>query len=313
MTFPHLLLALSVIVVWGTNFVIIKLGLGELPPLLFATLRFAFSCLPWVFFMRRPPVAWWLMIANGFFLGFGMFGVLFIAMRADITPGVASLLVQTQAFFTIALSMLLLGERVRAFQLAGLVLCVAGLALFFWHVDANTTLRGLLLTLGCGLSWAIANLVAKRAATSTPKQDSGPAPADSHVVQPEPSFNMLGFMVWSSLFAVPPLFAASLVLDGPDRIGMALTHASVFGWSASLWQGVANTLFGFGAWNWLLARYPAATVSPLSLLVPVVGMASAALAFAEPLPAWKLVAGGLILLGLATITLWPRLRARFAA
>ena len=78
-----------------------------------------------------------------------------------------------------------------------------------------------------------------------------------------------------------------------------------------MWQGVANTLFGFGAWNWLLARYPAATVSPLSLLIPVVGMASAALAFAEPLPAWKLEAGGLILFGLVTITLWPRLRTFF--
>ena len=313
MAFPHLLLALAVIVVWGTNFVIIKLGLGELPPLLFATLRFAFSCLPWIFFVRRPPVAWGALIANGFFLGFGLFGVLFIAMRADVAPGVASLLVQTQALFTIVLSILLLGERVRAFQLAGLALCVAGLALFFTHIDANTTLRGLLLTLSCGLSWAIANLVAKRAAASVAKQIHSGASADSHTGERQQSLNMLGFMVWSSLFAVPPLLAASLVFEGAGRIGLALTHASILGWSASVWQGVANTLFGYGAWNWLLARYPAATVSPLSLLVPVVGMASAALAFAEPLPPWKLEAGGLVLLGLATITLWPRLQARFAA
>jgi O-acetylserine/cysteine efflux transporter len=311
MAFPHLLLALAVILVWGTNFVVIKLGLGELPPLLFATLRFAFSCLPWVFFVRRPPAAWGLMIANGLFLGFGMFGVLFIAMRADVTPGVASLLVQTQAFFTIGLSMLLLGERVRVFQLVGLAFCVAGLALFFVHVDANTTLRGLLLTLGCGLSWAIANLVAKRAATSSEAYVRAHSPAGSGGNEHEQSFSMLGFMVWSSLFAVPPLLAASFVLEG-DRIGAALLHASAFGWIASVWQGVANTLFGFGAWNWLLARYPAATVSPLSLLIPVVGMASAALAFGEPLPAWKLEAGALILLGLVTITLWPRLRSRFA-
>jgi len=300
MALSHLLLALAVILVWGTNFVIIKLGLGELPPLLFATLRFVFSCLPWVIFVRRPPVSWGALIANGFFLGFGLFGLLFIAMRADIAPGVASLLVQTQALFTIVLSILVLGERVRAFQLAGLALCVAGLAVFFLHIDANTTLLGLLLTLGCGLSWGIANLVAKRAAASVERQRTGN------------SLNMLGFMVWSSLFAVPPLLAASLLFEGADRIGTALTHASLFGWGASVWQGVANTLFGYGAWNWLLARYPAATVSPLSLLVPVVGMASAAIAFGEPLPAWKLGAGALVLLGLATITLWPRLRGRFA-
>jgi O-acetylserine/cysteine efflux transporter len=290
MSFPHLLLALAVVIVWGTNFVIIKLGLGEFPPLLFATLRFIFSCLPWLLFVRRPQVAWRLLIANGVFLGFGLFGVLFIAMRADISPGVASLVVQTQAFFTIGLSMLLLGERLRAFQAAGLALCIGGLVLLFLHVDATTTLLGLLLTLGAGLSWAIANLVAKRAG----------------------KINMLGFMVWSSLFAVPPLLAASLIFEDPARILAALSHASWLGWTASIWQGVANTLFGYGAWNWLLARYPAATVSPLSLLVPVFGMATAAIVFAEPLPAWKLEAGALVLLGLATITLWPRLRARFA-
>lgn len=295
MSFPHLLLALAVIVVWGTNFVIIKLGLGELPPLLFATLRFFFSCVPWLLFVRRPALPWRFLVANGFFLGFGLFGLLFIAMRNDIAPGVASLMVQTQAFFTIGLSMVLLGERLRAFQAAGLALCVAGLVQLFLHVDATTTTLGLLLTLGCGLSWGIANMVAKKA------------------IQRDPALDMLGFMVWSSLFAVPPLLLASLIFEGPWRIADGLAHASAFGWGASMWQGVANTLFGYGVWNWLLARYPAATISPLSLLVPIVGMASAAVWFGEPLPAWKLEAGTLVLLGLATITLWPRLRARFVS
>lgn len=291
MSFAHLLLALAVIVVWGTNFVIIKLGLGELPPLLFATLRFFFSCVPWLFFIRRPAVPWRLLVANGVFLGFGLFGILFIAMRSSITPGIASLVVQTQAFFTIGLSMVLLGERLRAFQAAGLALCVGGLVLLFLHVDAATTTLGLILTLGCGLSWAIANIVAKKAG----------------------KVDMLGFMVWSSLFAVPPLLLASFVFEGPQRIAEGLAHATWFGWAASVWQGVANTLFGYGAWNWLLARYPAATISPLSLLVPIVGMASAAVWFGEPLPLWKIEAGALVLLGLMTITLWPRLRARFVS
>jgi O-acetylserine/cysteine efflux transporter len=288
MSIPHLLLALAVVIVWGTNFVIIKLGLGQFPPLCFATLRFIFSCLPWLFVIRRPRIAWWLLVANGVFLGFGLFGVLFIAMRADISPGVASLVVQTQAFFTIGLSMLLLGERLRAFQAAGLALCIGGLLILFAHMDASLTLRGLLLTLGAGFCWAIANLIAKRAG----------------------KIDMLGFMVWSSVFAVPPLLVASLIFEGPERIAAALGHANGLAWTAAVWQGVANTLFGYGAWNWLLARYPAATVSPLSLLVPVFGMATAALVFSEALPVWKLGAGALVLCGLATITLWPRLRAR---
>lgn len=284
----HLLLALTVVIVWGTNFVVIKLGLAEFPPLLFATLRFALSFLPWLLFVKRPPVAWRWLVGNGLFLGFGMFGLLFIAMRADITPGVASLVVQTQAFFTIGLSMLLLGERVRAFQAAGLALCVAGMAVLFAHTDATLTARGLLLTLCAGLSWASANLIAKRAG----------------------KIDMLGFMVWSSLFAVPPLLLASLLVEGPQRIGGALAQANWIGWSAAFWQGAANTLFGYGAWNWLLARYPAATVSPLSLLVPVFGMLAASLAYGEPLPDWKLGACALLLAGLAVIALWPRIGAR---
>lgn len=315
MSLSHLLLALAVIVVWGTNFVIIKLGLGEFPPLLFATLRFFFSCVPWLLFIRRPAVPWRLLIANGVFLGFGLFGVLFIAMRNDIAPGIASLVVQTQAFFTIGLSMLLLGERLRAFQAAGLALCIGGLVMLFLHVDASTTTLGLVLTLGCGLSWAVANMVAKKAgqAISIEKCGQGRPLLDSRDHGGSQKISMLGFMVWSSLFAVPPLLLASLVFEGPQRIADALAHANWFGWTASIWQGVANTLFGYGAWNWLLARYPAATISPLSLLVPVVGMASAAVWFGEPLPMWKLEAGALVLLGLMTITLWPRLRARFAS
>lgn len=288
MTPAHLLLALAVVFVWGTNFVIIKFGLGEMPPLWFATLRFFFSCFPWVFLVRRPAVPWRLLAANGVLLGFGLFGLLFIAMGSDISPGVASLVVQTQAFFTIGLSMLLLGERLRGFQATGLALCLAGLVILFGHTDASLTLRGLVLTLAGGLSWGIANLVAKRAG----------------------KVDMLGFMVWSGLFAVPPLLAASLLFEGPERIVHALGHTTWVGWSAALWQGLANTLFGYGAWNWLLARYPAATVSPLSLLVPVFGMLTAAIVFAEPLPPWKLQAAAFLLLGLAVITLWPRLRLR---
>ncbi len=288
MTPAHLLLALFVIVIWGSNFVVIRWGLDEFPPLLLATLRFVFSVLPWLFFIRRPQVPWRLLVGNGVFMGFGMFGLLFIAMRADISPGMASLVMQTQAFFTIGLAMVLLRERLRGFQMAGLVLCVAGMAVLFTHVDASMTTRGLLLALTGALCWAIANLIAKRAGR----------------------VDMLGFMVWSCLFAVPPLLVSSWLLEGSDAIVQSLANASWVGWSAALWQGIGNSLFGFGAWNWLLARYPAATVSPLSLLVPVVGMASSAWALGEPLSLWKIEAAALVLAGLLVITLWPRWRAR---
>ena len=287
MSYSHLLLALSVVFVWGTNFVVIRWGLDGLPPFLFATLRFTLSALPWLLFIRRPAVPWHKLATFGVLLGVGQFALLFLAMRADISPGLASLVVQVQVFFTIGLSLLTLGERVRGFQLVGLLLGVAGLAVIAAHLDSTLTAKGLSLVLGAAFFWACANMVVK----SVGRVD------------------MLGFMVWSSLFAVPPLLALSWWIEGPQTMVQSVMQASQGVWASVLWQALGNTLFGYGAWNWLLARHPAATVTPLALLVPVFGMGASALSLGEPLPLWKLMAGVLVLCGLAVIVLWPRLRA----
>jgi O-acetylserine/cysteine efflux transporter len=291
LSWSHLLLALSVVFIWGTNFVVIRWGLDGLPPFLFATLRFALSALPWLLFIRRPAVRWRTLAAFGVLLGVGQFGLMFLAMQGRITPGLASLVIQTQVFFTIALSLLALGERVRGFQLAGLALAVAGLVLIGAHLDADVTPTGLALVLAAALFWACANLVAKSAG----------------------QVDMLGFMVWSSVFAVPPLLALSWLLEGPQAMAAALAGADPGVWAAVLWQALGNSLYGYGVWNWLLARHPAATVTPLALLVPVFGMSASALALGEPLPAWKLGAGALVLFGLVVIVLWPRAKAWRAA
>jgi O-acetylserine/cysteine efflux transporter len=286
-SWSHLLLALSVVFVWGTNFVVIRWGLDGLPPFLFATLRFAFSALPWLLFIRRPAVAWRKLAAFGVLLGVGQFGLLFLAMRGSISPGMASLVVQMQVFFTIGLSLLTLGERVRGFQIAGLVLALAGLAVIAAHLDATLTPQGIGLVLAAAFFWSCANLVAKSAGR----------------------VDMLGFMVWSSAFAVPPLLALSWWLEGPQAITSGVMQAGAGVWASVLWQALGNTLFGYGAWNWLLARHPAATVTPMALLVPVFGMGASALSLGEPLPGWKLGAGALVLGGLVVIVLWPRLVA----
>ena len=288
MSYSHLLLALSVVFVWGTNFVVIRWGLDGLPPFLFATLRFTLSALPWALFIRRPAVPWRKLAAFGVLLGVGQFSLVFLAMRADISPGLASLVIQVQVFFTIGLSLLTLGERVRGYQFAGLALAVSGLAVIGAHLDATITPKGLTLILTAAFFWACANMVVK----SVGRVD------------------MLGFMVWTSLFSVPPLFLLSWWFEGPALMAASVLQASTGVWACVLWQAVGNTLFGYGAWNWLLSRHPAATVTPLAMLVPVFGMAASALALGESLPLWKLAAGTLVLCGLAVIVLWPHLRAR---
>ena len=286
MPLSHLLLALAVVFVWGTNFVVIRWGLdGGMPPFLFATLRFALSALPWLLFMPRPAVAWRTLASFGVFIGVGQFGLLYLAIQGHISPGLASLVVQLQVFFTIGLSLLLLKERVRGYQVAGLLAAIGGLALIAFNLGGQVTWLGLGLVLAAGFFWACGNLVAKSAGR----------------------VNMLHFVVWSSVFAVPPLLLISLLTEGPAAIGHALQTASAATWGTVLWQALGNSLFGYGAWNWLLSRHPAATVTPMALLVPLFGMGASALLLGETMPGWKLGACALVLGGLALIVLWPRL------
>ncbi len=283
----HFLLALAVAGVWGTNFVIIKIALEHLPPFLFAALRFSFALVPAMFFLPRPAVATGNLALYGLLIGVGQFGLLYVAMKGHISPGIASLVIQVQVFFTIGLSMWISHERVRPFQWLALLLATMGIAIIVLNTDGTTTFIGLLLVLTAALSWAGGNVAAK---------------------QGRPT-NILAYVVWSSAFAIPPLFSLSLFTEGWDAISTGITQADAATWAAVVWQAWGNTLFGFAAWGWLLARHPAATIMPMALLVPVFGMGASVLWLGESFPVWKLAAAALVLTGLAVNLLWPRMRA----
>jgi len=272
----HALLALAVVTVWGTNFVVMKFALGDLPPLTLAALRFTFALLPAVFFCKRPA-PWSNLAAYGLLIGVGQFGALYYAMNGHISPGLASLVVQVQAFFTIGLAMALTGERLRGQQTAALVLAAVGLLWLMVHTNAEMTPLGLGLVLFAALSWAGGNIVARQAG----------------------KVNMVAYVVWSSLFAAPALFALAFAVEGAPAIVAGIHGADAATWAAVLWQAVGNSLFGYAAWAWLLARHPAATVSPLALLVPVFGMGASAIFLHESLSSWKLTAAVLVIGGLA--------------
>ena len=284
----HFLLALAVVAVWGTNFVVIKFALGHFPPLLFAALRFGVAFLPAAFFLPRPVVSWRNLSLYGLLIGVGQFGVLYLAMRGRISPGLASLVIQTQVFFTIGIAMWLAHERLHGFQWLALLLAAIGIVVIALHTDGTTTVVGLLMVLLAAMSWAGGNIASMRAG----------------------SVNMLAYVVWSSAISAPILLLLSLFFEGWDAIRFSVGQASLATWLAVAWQGWGNTLFGFAAWAWLLGRYPAATISPMALLVPVFGMLASALFLDEALPAWKLTAGALVLSGLGLNLLWPLVRSK---
>lgn len=281
MPVSHLLLALAVVFVWGTNFVVIKWGLAEFPPFLFAFIRFLLCVVPLIAFVRRPAVSWGKLAAFGVLLGVGQFGLLFLAMRGDVTPGLASLAIQVQVFITIGAAMAIQHERVKAPQIFAMGLAVAGIAVIGWHSlhggGGSISPLGLALVLAAAASWACANVVARAAGR----------------------VDALAFVVWASPFSLPPLFLLALYFHGLPAMAEALRTAHWSGWASVLWQAYGNTLFGYAAWNWLLARHAAATITPMALLVPVFGMSASAWLLGESLQDWKLWAAALVIGGLA--------------
>lgn len=283
---PHVLLALAVVAVWGSNFVVMKAALAHFPPLWLAALRFALAALP-LLFVPWPGAPWRWVALYGVLIGCGQFGLLFLAMAGHISPGLASLVVQSQVFFTLLLAWALRGQALRRLQWLALGLAGLGMAWLGLHLDAHSlTPLGLALTLAAGLSWAAANLVNQRV---------GRVP-------------MLGFVVWSSAFAAPVLALLAGAFEGWEPLWRGAQSAGFGGWSAVFWQALGNTLFGYGVWGWLLGRYEAAQVVPMALLVPVFGMGCSAWWLGETLPGWKLQGAALVMAGLL-LNLWVQRKA----
>jgi len=283
---PHGLLALGVVAVWGTNFVVIKVALSTFTPLWMAVLRFALALLPAAFFIARPAVPWKKLAAYGLLIGAGQFAVLYLAMTRFIGPGLASLVVQTQVFFTIGLAMWVDGERVRPLQALALALAVAGIVVIGAHTGGETTIAGVAMVLVAAAAWAGGNQVQRSMGR----------------------VQMLGVVVWASAFALPVLVVLALIFEGPAALATSVSKADAPAWAAVVWQAVGNTLFGYAAWAWLLSRHPAATITPMALLVPVFGIGASVWLLGEPLPAWKLIAAALVLGGLALNLFGPRRR-----
>jgi O-acetylserine/cysteine efflux transporter len=277
MTLADILIAIGVVSIWGFNFVVIKIGLQDLPPILFTALRFCFAALPLVFFVKRPNAPWRLVAAYGIFQFALQFTFLFCGIALGLPAGLASLVIQLQAFFTIAMAVLLLGERAQLVQVAGALVALCGMGLVAVHLQGQATLLGFVLVVLGAVCWALANIVTKKIG----------------------KVDVFALVVWGSLLAAPPLLLASFAIEGATAWQLAYERFTLKSLLTVLFQSYPNTLLCFALWSMLMRKYAAATVAPFALLVPVAGMGSAALFLGEPLQWWKLAAGLLVLAGLA--------------
>lgn len=275
-----ILLGLVVVTVWGLNYIAIKLGLKDIPPLLLLVLRFVLTCFPIIFFLPRPPISWPWLIALSLAMNIGQFSLLFIGMKVGMPAGLASLVQQSQAFFTLLAGVVWLKEQWCWNHLAGLFLAGSGITIIGSQQGGEMTAVGFWLVIAAAACWGVGNVIMRRATSGTP------------------AFPMLSLVVWMGFLTIGPLAALSLLLEGYD--------AWLAVWQAPTWLSVASiiylaflsTLIGYGLWGKLLSRYPAAVVSPFALLVPVVGMTSSALILGEEISFYQGSGALLVMAGL---------------
>jgi len=276
-----------VAVIWGCNFVAIHVGLVDVPPFLFLAIRFLLVAFPLVFFVGRPRAPGRVVIGIGFFMSFGQFGLLYLAMAIGMPAGLAALVLQAQVIFTILIAAGVLGERASRRQAVGAAIGTAGLAIVAWGFHQDAPLVPLLVTVGAALSWAIGNVIVRAA-----KVASG-----------------LSVVVWSALVVPLPALAVSLLVEGPDEISAALGRFGPEAWASTLYTVVLSSPVGYTIFNGLMAKYPAASVVPFILLVPPVGVLSAWLALDEVPSALEWVGGIVMMVGVAVATVSLRARA----
>jgi O-acetylserine/cysteine efflux transporter len=289
-----LILILAVVIIWGLNFPVIRITLDGLPPLLIVAARYALVCLPLIGFIRRPPMPLRYLAVYGLVLGTLHQSALFLGIRAGLGAGISSLVLQSQAFFTMALAALILKERVTPAQIVGLVLGAIGLSLVALTSGQSASLSGFALVLLSAITWSIATLISKRAYSAA----SGPV-------------NPLGFIVWASLFPILPTLALSIGIDGLAAHSNALTNLSITTIGGVLFIATGSTLFGFVVWNWLISKYGAGYTSQFGLLVPIVGMGSSVFLLGEAITPIKAIAAAFVIVGLAISIFGAKLFARY--
>ncbi|MDP5226658.1 MULTISPECIES: EamA family transporter [Arthrobacter] len=277
----HVLAAVLVAVIWGSNFVAIRLGLHDVPPLVLTALRFALVAFPLMLFVPRPAVSWRVLLGVGLFMNAGHLGFSYLAMSLGLPTGLAPLILQSQVLFTILLAAVFLRERPGRVQLAGVLVGAAGLLVVVLSRASFAAFVPVLLTLAGGLCWGIGNVVSRAAK----------------------GVNPFGLVVWSAATVPLPLLILDMVQNGPEDPFRAVAAMTPLAWGSTLFTVLVSTLLAFTLWNGLLHAYPAWRVTPFALLIPVVGMTAGWLAFGEVPGVWDLAGGAVLLSGVAVTQL----------
>lgn len=272
------LLSLFVTAIWGANFSVIKIGLNDLDPFLLAAFRFLLCAIPLIFFIKKPQdISMKIIATYGVIFGVGLWGMVNFGIYLGLSAGIASLVLQFSAFFTILLSAFLFKEIISNLQITGLIISLSGLLYIFIITKGTFSYSGLFFVLFGAISWSLCNIIVKKYKPS----------------------DMFSFIIWSSIFSSIPLFALTFLLKGTEPLYNLQTNLNIMSIGSILFQAYITTIFGYYIWNAMMRKYPASSVAPLSLNVPIFGLLTSYIVFDEIIPTNKIIAAGLIILGIA--------------
>ncbi len=277
---------------WGLNFIAIELGIENVPPLMLVAMRFFVVAFPAIFFLKRPPVEWKWLIALALTLNVLQFALLFVGMKLGMPAGMASLVHQSQAFFTLIFAVFIINERFRWYHLTGLIIAAAGMAVIGSEQGGAMTAIGFWVTLAASASWGLGNVLMRRATLGVPR------------------FSMLSLVVWSYGISLLPMVLISLTIEGTVAWQAAFSNFNLTSIGSVIYLSYFSSLGGYGLWGLLLSRYPANIVSPFALLVPVVGITSATLILGEMFTLLQLAGSIMVMVGLTLNIFGGRLTGR---
>lgn len=284
MTTKHIFLAILVAAIWGCNFIFIKLAVHDVPPLFLCAIRFTLASIPAIFFIKRPK-PFTMVFLYGLIMFALQFSLMFSSFSAGMTAGMASLIAQTQIFFSVFFAVIFLGERPTVWQIFGAIVAISGIGMVARHVDNNVTLHGLELVIAAAATWGLGNLITKQLG----------------------KVNMVAVVAWGSFVSCFPLFFVSFLLERPAEIYESVMNLSWVAVFSLLYIVYISTWIGYGAWTWLLTRYPVTIVVPFTLLVPIFGLLCSVLILGESFESWKIAASILVIAGLTINLIGPRL------
>lgn len=283
-----MLIALLVVIIWGANFTVIKLGLGGVPSMLLVALRYLITAFPAVFFVKKPDTEWKYIILYGLFVGVLQFSCLFYAMEIGMPAGLASIVLQFQAFISPIMALVFLKEKIKTKQIVGSLIAMAGLVIIATAAVSGgisaIPLPAILLTACAPIFWAASNIISRIASEKAAAEGK--------------KLDMFSLVVWSGLIPPVPMLVFSLILNTPQEIAGAISNLNGMSVFAVLYLAFGATLFGYGFWSKLIVKYPMGKVAPLSLMVPITGLLTARIILSEKLTSAQWIGALVILAGL---------------